>query len=94
MNTKITQEAIAEFRTSPPDENIIPAHFQIPRMGRQRGFNSVATNNGVSATVSDSPNGFLSSMKTMAGFQVLEVQKSQPETVMYLQIIPPSMIVR
>ena len=37
-------------------------------------------------------NGLLSSMTTMTGLQELEYQKSLPETVMYLQIIPPSMM--
>ena len=39
-------------------------------------------------------NGFLSSMKMMAGFQVWKYQKSLLETVTSLQIIPPSMEVK
>ena len=39
MNTEITQTDIASFHTSRPDDNIIPAQFQMPRMGRQRGVN-------------------------------------------------------
>ena len=37
---------------------------------------------------------FLSSMTTMEVFQVSEYQKSLPETVMSLQITPPSMMVK
>ena len=36
---------------------------------------------------------FLSSMTTMEVFQVSEYQKSLPETVMSLQITPPSIMV-
>ena len=51
MNTDTTQAAIAELYTSQTDDNIITAQVQIPRMVRQRGVNSVATNNDVSVNV-------------------------------------------
>ena len=50
MNTDITQEAITAFHTSKPDKNSITTQVQMPRMGRQRGVNAVATKNGVSVT--------------------------------------------
>ena len=52
MNTDITQEDIAAFHTSHPDDNIIPAQVQMPRMVRQIGVNTVATKNDVSVTES------------------------------------------
>ena len=57
-NTNITQADIAEFHTSQPDDDRITDQVQIPRMGRKRLFNAVATNNDVSVTGSGSSKHF------------------------------------
>ena len=64
------------------------------RMRSQIGVNSVAINNDVSVTGSGISKTILSSMMMMAGFQVREYQKSLPEIVTYIQIIPPIMMVK
>ena len=83
------QAAIAAFQTSQTNDNRIPVPVEIPRMGRQRLVNSVASKNCASLAGSGSSNGFISSMKNMVGCLVWEYQKSLLEISMSIQIITP-----
>ena len=75
MNSEITQAAIAEFNTSQPGGNIISAHIQIPRMGRQRGVNSFAANNGVSVTGSGSSKRFSIQYDNYGSISIMVISK-------------------